>query len=127
MPAYNKQAVAEQGHTRVLSTKLENISLTVGWVQAELSGSWLSFKITQQMSWNDKFGPIKQKKMMVDWVPIRAVSSFLGALCKEKFWGPWNRVSFLAALKKEWFGKAYKQKIGKIMKMRNNLHEMQKI
>ena len=70
MPAYNKQAVAEQGHTRVLSTKLENISLTVGWVQAELRGSWLSSKITQQMSWNDKFGPIKQKKMMVDWVPM---------------------------------------------------------
>ena len=31
---------------------------------------------------------------------FRAVSSFLGALCQEKFWGPWNRVSFLAALKK---------------------------
>ena len=24
----------------------------------------------------------------------------MGALCQEKFWGPWNRVSFLAALKK---------------------------
>ena len=55
------------------------------------------------------------------------LNRFLGALFQEKFLGPWNRASFLAALKKEWFGKAYKQKIGKIMKMRNNLCEMQKI
>ena len=57
----------------------------------------------------------------------RVVSSFLGALCQEMFGGPWNKLSILAALKKEWFDKAYKQKFGKIMKMRNNLREAQKI
>ena len=31
---------------------------------------------------------------------IRAVSSFWGALCQEKFGGPWNRLSILAALKR---------------------------
>ena len=41
---------------------------------------------------------------------FRAVSSFLGTLCQEKFWGPCNRASFLATLKKEWFGKAYNKK-----------------
>ena len=49
-------------------------------------------------------------------VSTRAVSSFLGALCQESFWGPWNRISFLAALKKELFGKAYKQKLEKLWK-----------
>ena len=57
----------------------------------------------------------------------RAVSSFLGAQGQDMFGGPWNKLSILAALKKEWFDKAYKQKFGKIMKMRNNLREAQKI
>ena len=35
--------------------------------------------------------------------------------------GPWNKLSILADFKKKVFGKAYKQKFGKIMETRNNL------
>ena len=57
----------------------------------------------------------------------RAMSSFLGALCQEMFGGPWNKLSILAALEQRKYGKANKQKFGKIMKLRNNLHKSQKI
>ena len=46
---------------------------------------------------NSRFNPVAIRGR-------RAVSSFLGALCQEKFGGPYKRLTILAALKKNNLG-----------------------